>query len=244
MPLLGIVTQSRSAYRAATILSRKWNMLARGLALLVFAAVAGCSSTLIPNNSIEPPLTSLSLNEPRTIALSRFRIQTNQGTRAFVSTQYRGQRPMEGWHAGREYPIATQTVTAELQSLGVRVFDSTEGVLAPGIRDTLDFLLSGTVQPIRYEIHDLAAGNYSEAHYRLNLTVVDARSGETVWEGESEAQGLRMNDPPIMSIWMQASIARNEDRVAHLLLTNAFRSMIRPHTDELRRIFATRLQQP
>jgi len=215
-------------------------MLARSLALLVFTAVAGCSSTLIPNNPIEPPITSLSLKEPRNIALSPFRIQTNQGTRAFVSTIYRGQRPMEGWHAGREYPIATQTVTEELRSLGLRVFDSTEGLLAPEIRETLDFLLSGTVQPIRYEIHDIPAGNYSEAQYRLNLTVVDARSGKTVWEGESEAQGLRMNDPPIMSIWMQASIARNEDRLAHLLLTNAFRSMIRPHTDELRRIFAAR----
>jgi len=219
-------------------------MLARGLALLVFAAVAGCSSTLIPNHPIEPPITSLSLNEPRNIALSPFRIQTNQGTRAFVSTQFRAQRPMEGWHAGREYPIATQTVTEELRSLGLQVFDSTEGVLAPGIRETHDFLLSGTVQPIRYEIHDIPAGNYSEAKYRLNLTVVDARSGETVWEGESEAQGLRLNDPAVMSIWMRASIARNEDRLAHLLITNAFRSMMRAHTDELRRIFATRPQQP
>ncbi len=219
-------------------------MLARGLALLVFAAVAGCSSTLIPNNPIEPPITSLSLNEPRNIALSPFRIQTNQGTRAFVSTINRGQRPMEGWHAGREYPIATQTVTEELQSLGMRVFDSKKGVLAPGIRDTLDFLLSGTVQPIRLEIHDIPAGNYSEGEYRLSLKVVDARSGETVWEGESEAQGLLLNDPPIMSIWMQASIARNEDRMAHLLITNAFRSMMRAHTDELRRIFATRPQHP
>src|SRR6266481_8471402 len=219
-------------------------MLARGLALLVFAAVAGCSSTLIPNHPVEPPITSLSLNEPGTIALSPFRIQTNQGTRAFVSTIYRGQRPMEGWHAGREYPIATQTVREELRSLGLQVFDSTEGLLAPGIRETHDFLLSGTVQPIRYEIHDIPAGNYSEAKYRLNLTVVDARSGETVWEGESEAQGLRLNDPAVMSIWMRASIARNEDRMAHLLITNAFRSMMRAHTDEIRRIYPTRPPQP
>ncbi len=104
--------------------------------------------------------------------------------------------------------------------------------------DTLDFLLSGTVQPIRLEIHDIPAGNYSEGEYRLSLKVVDARSGETV------AQGLLLNDPPIMSIWMQASIARNEDRMAHLLITNAFRSMMRAHTDELRRIFATRPQHP
>ena len=83
---------------------------------------------------------------------------------------------MEGWHAGREYPIATQTVTEELRSLGMRVFNPTEGLLAPGIRETLDFLLSGTVQPIRFEIHDIPAGNYSEAQYRLNLKVVDARS--------------------------------------------------------------------
>jgi hypothetical protein len=215
-------------------------MLARGLALLVFAAVAGCSSTLIPNNPIEPPLTSLIVNEPRNIALSPFRIQTNQGTRAFVSTVFRSQRPMEGWHAGREYPIATQTVTEELRSLGMRVFDSTEGLLAPGIRDTLDFLLSGTVQPLRFEIHDIPAGNYSEAQYRLNLKVVDARSGETVWEGESEAQGLLMNDPAIMSIWMHASISRIEDRLAHLLITNAFRSMIRGHSEELNRVFSLR----
>jgi hypothetical protein len=219
-------------------------MLARDLALLVFAAVAGCSSTLIPNNPIEPPLTSLSLKEPRNIALSPFRIQTNQGTRAFVSTIYRGQRPMEGWHAGREYPIATQTVTEELRSLGLQVFNSTEGLSAPGIRETLDFLLSGTVQPTRFEIHDIPAGSYTEAQYRLSLKVVDARSGETIWEGESEAQGFLMNDPPVMSIGMRASIARNEDRLAHLLITNAFRSMIRAHTDELRRIFATRPQQP
>jgi len=219
-------------------------MLARGPALLVFAAVAGCSSTFMPNNPIEPPITSLSLNEPRTIALSPFRIQTNQGTRAFVSTQFRAQRPMEGWHAGREYPIATQTVREELRSLGLQVFDSTEGLLAPGIRDTLDFLLSGTVQPTRFAIHDIPAGSYIEGQYRLSLKVVEARSGETVWEGESEAQGFLMNDPPVMSIGMRASIARNEDRLAHLLITNAFRSMIRAHTDELRRIFATRPQQP
>ena len=215
-------------------------MQARGLALLVFAAVAGCSSTFMPNNPIEPPITSLSLKEPRNIALSPFRIQTNQGTRAFLSTIFRAQRPMEGWHAGREYPIATQTVTEELRSLGMRVFDSTEGLLAHGIRETLDFLLSGTVQPIRFEIHDIPAGNYSEAQYRLNLKVVDARSGETVWEGESEAQGLLMNDPAIMSIWMRASIARNEDRMAHLLITNAFRSMIRGHSEELNQVFSLR----
>lgn len=215
-------------------------MLARGLALLVFAAVAGCSSTVIPNHPIEPPLTSLSLKEPRTIALSPFRIQTNQGTRAFVSTIYRGQRPMEGWHAGREYPIATQTVTEELRSLGLRVFDSTESGLAPEIRETLDFLVSGTVQPTRYEIHDIPAGSYTEAQYRLNLTVVDARSGETVWEGESEAQGFLMNDPPVMSIGMRVSIARNEDRLAHLLITNAFRSMIRGHSDEFNKVFSLR----
>ena len=215
-------------------------MLARDLALLVFAAIAGCSSTLTPNNPIEPPITSLSLNEPRNIALSPFRIQTNQGTRAFLSSQFRAHRPMEGWHAGREYPIATQTVTEELRSLGLQVFDSTEGLLAPGIRDTLDFLLSGTVQPTRFEIHDIPAGNYSEAQYRLNLKVVDARSGETVWEGESEAQGLLMNDPAIMSIWMRASIARNEDRMAHLLITNAFRSMMRAHSEELNQVFSLR----
>ena len=215
-------------------------MLARGLALLVFAAVAGCSSTFMPDNPIEPPLTSLSLNEPRTIALSPFRIQTNQGTRAFVSTQFRAQRPMEGWHAGREYPIATQTVTAELRSLGLQVFDSTEGLLAPGIRETRDFLLSGTVQPLRFEIHDIPAGSYTEAQYRLSLKVVEARSGETVWEGESEAQGFLMNDPAVMSIGMRASIARNEDRLAHLLLTNAFRSMIRGHSEELNRVFSLR----
>jgi hypothetical protein len=215
-------------------------VLARGLALLVFAAVAGCSSTVIPNHPIEPPLTSLSLKEPRTIALSPFRIQTNQGTRAFVSTIYRGQRPMEGWHAGREYPIATQTVTEELRSLGLRVFDSTESGLAPEIRETLDFLVSGTVQPTRYEIHDIPAGSYTEAQYRLNLTVVDARIGETVWEGESEAQGFLMNDPPVMSIGMRVSIARNEDRLAHLLITNAFRSMIRGHSDEFNKVFSLR----
>src|SRR5438552_15054083 len=118
-------------------MSRRWTMLARDLALLVFAAIAGCSSTLTPNNPIEPPITSLSLNEPRTIALSPFRIQTNQGTRAFVSTQFRAQRPMEVWHAGREYPIATQTVREELRSLELQVFDSTELLLAHRIRSKL-----------------------------------------------------------------------------------------------------------
>jgi hypothetical protein len=144
----------------------------------------------------------------------------------------------------REYPIATQTVTEELRSLGMQVFDSREGLLAPGIGEKLDFLLSGTVQPLRIAIHDIPAGNYSGGQYRLSLTVVDARSGETVWEGESEAQGLLMNNPAVMSIGMLASISRNEDRLAHLLITNAFRSMIRAHTDELRRIFATRPQRP
>ena len=215
-------------------------MLERGLALLVFAAVAGCSSTFIPNHPIEPPPTSLSLKEPRSIALSPFRIQTNKGTRAFVSTIYRGQRPMEGWHAGREYPIATQTVTEELRSLGLQVFNSTEGLSAPGIRETLDFLLSGTVQPSRFEIHDIPAGSYIEGQYRLSLKVVEARSGETVWEGESEAQGFLMNDPAVMSIGMRASIARNEDRLAHLLITNAFRSMMRAHSEELTQVFSLR----
>jgi hypothetical protein len=147
---------------------------------------------------------------------------------------------MEGWHAGREYPIATQTVTEELRSLGLQVFDSTEGLLAPGIRDTLDFLVSGTVQPTRFAIHDIPAGSYIEGHYRLSLKVVEARSGETVWEGESEAQGFLMNDPPVMSIGMRASIARNEDRLAHLLITNAFRSMIRGHSDEFNKVFSLR----
>lgn len=220
-------------------------MLARGLPLLVFAAIAGCTSIPMPNFPNEPPIKSLILNETRNVALSPFRIKTSQGERTFVSSYFSQRQPMRGWQAGQEYPIATQTVTEELRSLGINVFELTEGLLAPGIRDKLDFLLSGAVQPIQLDIHDTYSGNYSEGHYRLSLKVVDARSGETVWEGESEARGSLMNDPEVrhdlaMGSNIVASISQNEDRVSRLIITNAFRSMIRGQSGGLRQIFSLR----
>jgi hypothetical protein len=220
-------------------------MLARGLSLLILAAIAGCVSTPMPNFPNEPPIRSPIVSETRNVALSTFRIKTSQGARTFVSSYFSQRQPMRGWQAGQEYPIATQTVTEELRSLGINDFESTEGLLAPGIRDKLDFLLSGTVQPIRLDIHDTYSGNYSEGHYRLNLKVVDARSGQTVWEGESEAHGSMMNDPEVrhdlaMGSNIVASISQNEDRVSRLIITNAFRSMLREHSEELGQVFSLR----
>ena len=152
---------------------------------------------------------------------------------------------MQGWQAGQEYPIATQTVTEELQSLGIHVVELTESLSSPGIRENLDFLLSGTVQPVRLDIRDTDSGNYTEGHYRVSLKVVDARSGETVWEGESVGQGSLMNDPEVindlaMSSNIVASLSQNEDRVARLIITNAFRSMMRARSEELRQVFTLR----
>lgn len=185
--------------------------------IISFCGYAGCASTPMPNIPNEPPIKSLILDETRSVALSPFRIKTSQGGRTFVSSYFSQRQPMPGWQAGQEYLIATQTVTVELRSLGINVFELTEGLLAPGIRDKLDFLLSGTVQPIRLDIHDTYSGNYSEGHYRLSLKVVDARSGETVWGGESEAHGSLMNDPEVihdlaMGSNIVASVSQNEDR--------------------------------
>lgn len=220
-------------------------MLVRGLSVLVFVTVAGCASVPMPIIPNEPPVKSLILSETKNVVLSPFRIKTSQGTKTFVSSYFSQRQPMRGWQAGQEYPVATQIVTEELRSLGINIFESTEGLLAPGIRDKLDFLLSGTVQPIQLDIHDTYSGNYSEGHYRLNVKVVDARSGETVWEGESEAHGSLMNDPEVihdlaMGSNVVASISQNEDRAARLIITNAFRGMVRTHSEELRRVFSLR----
>jgi hypothetical protein len=220
-------------------------MLARGLSFLVFAAIAGCASAPMPIIPNEPPVKNLILNETRNVVLSPFHIKTSQGTKTFVSSYFSQRQPMRGWQAGQEYPIATQTVTAELRSLGINVFESTEGLLASGIRDKLDFLLSGTAQPIRLDIHDTYSGNYSEGHYRLSLKVVNARNGETVWEGENEAHGSLMNDPEVihdlaMGSNIVASISQNEDRVSRLIITNAFRGMMRAHSEELSQVFSLR----
>ena len=221
-------------------------MLARGLSFLIFAAISGCTSAPMPIIPNEPPVKNLILNETRNVVLSPFRIKTSQGTKTFVSSYFSQRQPMRGWQTGQEYPIATQTVTAELRSLGINVFESTEGLLASGIRDKLDFLLSGTVQPIRLDIHDTYSGNYSEGHYRLSLKVVNARSGETVWEGESEAHGSLMNDPEVihdlaMGSNIVASISQNEDRVSRLIITNAFRGMMRAHSEDLSQVFSLRV---
>ena len=117
--------------------------------------------------------------------------------------------------------------------------------LWPGIRENLDFILSGTVQPIRLDIHDTYSGNYTEGHYRLSLKVVDARSGETVLEGESEGEGSLMNNPEVihdlaMGSNIVASLSQNEDRVSRLIITNAFRRMIRRQSGELRQVFPLR----
>lgn len=220
-------------------------MLARVLSLLVLAAFAGCTSTPMPNIPNEPPIKNHIFSETRNVALSSYRIKTSQGARTFVSSYFSQRQPMQGWQAGQEYPIATQTVTEELRSLGISVFESTEGLLAAGIRDRLDFLLSGTVQPIRLDIHDTYSGNYSEGHYRLSMKVVDARNGQTVWEGESEAHGSLMNDPEVrhdlaMGSNIVASISQNEDRVSRLIITNAFRRMMREHSEELGNVFSLR----
>jgi hypothetical protein len=123
-----------------------------------------------------------------------------------------------------------------------------EGLLAPGIREKLDFLLSGAVQPIRLDIHDTYSGNYSEGLYRLSLKIIDARSGKIVWEGESDGQGSVMNDPEVihdlaMGSNIVASLSQNEDRVSRVIITNAFRSMTRGHMDEMIRIFTIRTEQ-
>lgn len=219
-------------------------MIARVCWALIFvASITGCASTVRPHIPNEPPVEGLRLSEPRNVVLSPFRIKTSQGTRTFVSSYFSQRQPMHGWQAGQEYPVATQTITDELRSLGFHVFDSTEGVLSPRIREKLDFLLSGTVQPIVLDIHDTYSGNYSEGNYRLSLRVVDAMSGETVWEGNSEGRASLENDPEVIHDLATgsniiASLSQNEDRVSRVILKNAFRSMIRAHTDELRRIFA------
>ncbi len=220
-------------------------MLGRGLAFLILAAIVGCASTSMPNIPNEPPIETLRLQGPVSVVLSPLRIKTGQGTRTFVSSYFSQRQPMPGWQVGQEYPIATQTVTEELRTLGIDVFESTEGLLAPGIRDKLDFLLSGTVQPLRLDIHDTYSGNYSEGHYRLSLKVVDARSGEKVWEAESEAHGSLMNDPEVihdlaMGSNIVASISQNEDRVSRIIITNAFRTMMRANSEKLRQAFMQR----
>src|SRR5512146_2673376 len=101
------------------------------------------------------------------------------------STYFSRSQSMQRGQTGQECPIATQTVTEELRSLGITVVESTEDLLSPRIREKLDFLLSGTVQPLRLNIRDTYSGNYTEGQYRLSLKVVDAQSGETVWERES-----------------------------------------------------------
>jgi hypothetical protein len=227
---------------------RRWTMLVRQALLLGFMGIAGCTSTPMPHIPNEPPLNNLVLNEPSNVALSPFRIKTSQGARTFVSSYFSQRQPMPGWQAGQDYPIATQTVTHELRSMGINVFESMEGLLAPGIRDKLDFLVSGAIQPIRLDIHDTYSGNYSEGLYRLSLKILDARSGETVWEAESDGQGSLMNDPEVVHDLatgsnIVASLSQNEDRVSRLIITNAFRSMMRGHMDEMMRIFATRTEQ-
>jgi hypothetical protein len=217
-------------------------MFARGVSLLVFAAITGCASTSMPNIPNEPPINSLALTEPIVVVLSPFRITTNQGVRTYVSSSFSRRLSMQGWHAGQEYPIATQTVTEELRSLGIHIVESTEELLLPGMREKLDFLLSGTVQPLRLDIRDTYSGNYTEGRYRLSLKVVDARSGVTVWEGESDGQGSLMNDPAVINDLVMgsnivASLAQNEDRVSRLIITNAFRSMMRARSEELRQVF-------
>lgn len=220
-------------------------MLVKGVSLLVFVAIAGCTTMPMPNIPNEPPIKNLALNEPIIVVLSPFRIKASQGVRTYVSSSFSRRQSMQGWQAGQEYPIATQTVTEELRSLGITVVESTEDLLSPGIREKLDFLLSGTVQPIRLDVRDTYSGNYTEGDYRLSLKVVDARSGETVWEGESDGQGSLMNDPEVindlaMSSNVVASLSQNEARVSRLIITNAFRSMMRARSEELRQVFTLR----
>ena len=223
-------------------------MLTRGVLLLVFAAMAGCTTMPMPHIPNEPPINNLALHGPIVVALSPFRIKTNEGVRTYISSAFSRRHSVRGWQAGQEYPIATQTVTEELQNLGITVVVSTEDLLPPEMIKKLDFLLSGTVQPIRLDIRDNYSGNYTEGKYRLSLKVVDARSGKTVWEEESVGQGSLMNDPEVkndlaMSSNIIASLSQNEDRVSRLIITNASRSMMREHTDEMRRIFTTRIEQ-
>jgi len=223
-------------------------MIGQVLSLLVFAAMAGCTTMPMPDFPNEPPLKKLALNEPIIVALSPLRIKTSEGVRTYVSSSLNRRHSVRGWQAGQEYPIATQTVTEELRNLGITVLESMEDLLSPGIREKLDFLLSGTVQPVRLDIHDTDSGNYTEGHYRLSLKVIGARSGETIWEGEGVGQGSLKNDPEVindlaMNSNIVASLSQNEDRVARLIITNAFRSMMRAHTDEMRRIFAPRTGQ-
>ena len=215
-------------------------------AALLVVALAGCASmSEIPN---EPPVDGLRLSEPKHVALSPFRIKTGQGSRTLVSSYFSKRQPMQGWQPGQEYPIATQIITDELRSLGFRVVESTEGLLAPRIREQLEFLLSGTIEPLMLDIHDTYSGNYTEGHYRLSLRVVDALTGEAVWEGESDGRASLENDPEViydlaMGSNIVASLYQNEARVSRLIVMNALRSMIQAHADELKRIFTTRTQQ-
>jgi hypothetical protein len=223
-------------------------MLTRGVLLLIFAAMAGCTTMPMPHIPNEPPINNLALNGPIVVALSPFRIKTSEGMRTYISSSFSRRHSMRGWQAGQEYPIATQTVTEELQNLGITVVVLTEELFSPGMIKKLDFILSGTVQPIRLAIRDNYSGNYTEGKYRLSLKVIDARSGETVWEEQSVGQGSLMNDPEVkndlaMSSNIIASLSQNEDRVSRLIITNASRNMMRAHTDEMRRIFTTRIEQ-
>ena len=76
-------------------------MLARGLPLLVFAAIAGCTSAPMPVIPNEPPVKNLILNETRNVILSPFRIKTSQGTKTFVSSYFSQRQPMRGGKQGK-----------------------------------------------------------------------------------------------------------------------------------------------
>ena len=220
-------------------------MLARGLAFLILAAISGCASTSMPNIPNEPPIEALQLQGPISVVLSPLRIKTSQGTRTFVSSYFSERQPMPGWRAGEEYPAATQTITDELRDMDFHVYESTEGLLAPRVREKLDFLISGTLESFSLDIHDTYSGNYSEGHYRLTLKFLDMQSGEPVWEGESDGYASLGNNPEVRHDLatgsnIVASLSQNEDRVSRLIIKNAFRSMIRAHSEKLRQVFTLR----
>lgn len=223
-------------------------MLVRGLAILMSVAAAGCATSM-PNFPDESPVETLRLQKPVSVVLSPIRIKTSQGTRTFVNSYFSQRHPMPGWRAGEEYPAATQTLTEELNDMGFHVYEATEGLLAQKVREKLDFQLSGTLQPVSLDIHDTYSGNYSEGHYRLAVKFLDMQSGEPVWEGESDGYAALENNPEVRHDLATgsniiASLSQNEDRVSRLIIKNAFRSMIRAHADEVRRIIITRPEQP
>jgi hypothetical protein len=188
----------------------------------------------MPSVQNESPLKRVAPTQAIHIAVSPFHIK-DAGSSVLIYGLLHGEQSLGTQIPGSEAPITTQTVTEELRAMGFNIMKVGAGLITPKMMDKLDYIFNGTISPVHIATYGHFAGQHTEVLCVLNLEVLDAQTGDTLWESSADGQAAVENDPPVYlnRVNTRSAIQENFVRATKIAIQNAFRKTMRDHAPEL-----------